>query len=137
MFNCWNAVEKWSGEAGGHVISAFLASICYLNTNSNQIKTMDMNRMIIYLVFHQKLNFLANRERARSKNADFCLSSVDSAVSSQTRIMKIKLKPNKLEDFSKLSLNIVVFGLHCLLFEAGFKHELKNINFQYFWSFVS
>ena len=35
--------------------------------------------MIIYLVFYQNLNFLATHVRARSANADICLSSVDSS----------------------------------------------------------
>ena len=60
--------------------------------------------MIISLIFYPNLNFLATRVRARSENADFCSSSVDSsrrAARLANSILKMKTQIRQIGGFFK------------------------------------
>ena len=80
--------------------------------------------MIIYLIFYQNCNFLATHVDGRSRNGDFLLSSVDSsrcAANWQTRVWKLKFKPNKLVDLRNFYPNMVVFELELFIFWSWFR----------------
>ena len=49
-----------------HQMSLFLASKSYKNMNFDQIKSLDINLMMIDLTFHQNCNFLATHVDAKS-----------------------------------------------------------------------
>ena len=105
-------------------ISPFLASKRYQNINFDQIKSRDINLMIIYLIFYQNCNFLATHVDGRSRNGIFLLSLVESsrcAANWQTRVWKLKFKSNKLVDLRNLYPNMVVFGLELLIFWSLFR----------------
>ena len=66
---------------------------------------MDIYLIIVNITFHQKFNYLATHISlvARSRNADFLLSSVESsrwAASSQS-IMKAKCEIKQISGFTK------------------------------------
>ena len=73
--------------------------------------------------------------RKKSKTVIFLLSSVASsrcAANWQTRIWKLKFKSNKLVDFRKLYMNMVVFGLELLNFWSWFRIWTWKHRFQKF-----
>ena len=92
--------------------------------NFDQIKSMDINLIMIHLTFHQNCNFLATHVDAITLKCRFFAIFGRKhlcAACSQNSILKLKVKSKNLMNLRNIYPNMVVFGLELSIFGSEFR----------------